>query len=541
MARKRRWVRRLAWALVIVVVLVVVLSVAAKYWIIPAVVKWQVRAQLADYWDGEASLADVEFNYSGLIHLGGFSLKDRSGREWLHVGSVTITLRDFPGTHPVLTGVEVRDVRAAGHVVDGKIAPPLKPFPEGESNIGEYIDLQNVSVKPVTITIAGEGREYVFDDVAFSLRQDSGRYAVSLTRRKEGKSEILDCSGTIDAKTLEANLNVVLKHKLDAAEVKDVLAALGQGDTITAECDLAVNLSARGNLNEPARIRPEGTIRVENGKASTPHGEAVRNLELAAILSGGDEISLKSETLRAEVCGGTIVGRFALAVSPNPGAPSVRYSAHLAANNVSVPQAAFVASGKKELTSGTLQASLQVHGEGTDLGGLRGEGIVFIANADLHVMELGRQLFRTAGADPDKIDGGNSVDSAFRMQGLRAIFDKLQVGNNIMALAVEKGGWVDASTQNVDLFVVAAPLGDILSKIPGVSLVSNLTKKLTGVRVRGNLNDPPEKLIRKEPVKDIAEGTMSFFRDLSAGGGKIGSGAANTLKGLFQALEKKGD
>ena len=77
MSNKQKWLRRLTKALLATILLLAVLLVAAKYWIIPAVVRWQIRAQLVKYWDGTAELDELEFNYFGPIYLRGLHLRLR--------------------------------------------------------------------------------------------------------------------------------------------------------------------------------------------------------------------------------------------------------------------------------------------------------------------------------------------------------------------------------------------------------------------------------------------------------------------------------
>ena len=65
----------------------------------------------------------------------------------------------------------------------------------------------------------------------------------------------------------------------------------------------------------------------------------------------------------------------------------------------------------------------------------------------------------------------------------------------------------------------------------------NLQDKLTRLRIRGHWSDPAGKLIKKEPVKDVKEGTVGFLRDVIKSGGELSQQAGNTLRALFDAFK----
>ena len=80
---------------------------------------------------------------------------------------------------------------------------------------------------------------------------------------------------------------------------------------------------------------------------------------------------------------------------------------------------------------------------------------------------------------------------------------------------------------------------DILN-LPIVNILSepfrNLRNKLIRLRVRGDWSAPPGTLVTKQPVGDLAEGTVGFFKDVAKSGGKLGTGALKTVDDVFRAL-----
>ena len=81
----------------------------------------------------------------------------------------------------------------------------------------------------------------------------------------------------------------------------------------------------------------------------------------------------------------------------------------------------------------------------------------------------------------------------------------------------------------------------LLEKIPFASIITSPKDKLTRIRVKGNLSDPPNKLIKKQPFRDVAAGTMSFIKEVVSTGGGLSKTAADSTHGLFESLAGKKD
>ena len=107
------------------------------------------------------------------------------------------------------------------------------------------------------------------------------------------------------------------------------------------------------------------------------------------------------------------------------------------------------------------------------------------------------------------------------------------------AIVVEPGGIVDLKKNSIDIYVVAVPvraLRGLLEKIPFMSIITTPTDKLTRIRVEGNLSDPPNKLIKKQPFRDVAAGTVSFFKEVLKTGGDLSKTTADSTHSLFESL-----
>ena len=445
MAKKFCWLRRLFKVMVVLAVLLAAGCVAGKYWLIPAAVRWQLRKQLPKYWHGEGTVDEIEFSFFGPIHLRGLSLRDDDGRQWLHVGSVTLTLRDFPGLHPVLTGVEVQDVVVRGHVAGGRLVVPLKPLPDERPDIDKYVSLRNVSVKPITVALVDDrGNAIAWEDIEFKLLgplpAKHPHYTFSLSRKKKDEDQTLVCDGVTFVATSKSRANLAVSHRLDAEQIEGIRAILSPADS-----------AGRGGA-------------------------------LADVL-------------------GELV--------------------------------------KPKVVAGLLEGALRVQAAGTDPNTLRGRGQLRLTN--IRVKRGFGWVARLLAAEG--IDLGNqvrSLEAAFHVRGTRIVFDALNVRNDVGSLSVEAGGWIDlspAAKRQVDLYVVAVANDDvknILSKIPVAKWGVLAADKLTRVRVSGRWDDPPGKLIRREPIRDLAEGTLEVLRGIAGTGSDVREGAVRTIGELLK-------
>lgn len=435
---------RARWLLRAVLVLMaggVLLAVAGPVWIVPAVVRWQLRRSLPDYWVGRATIETIDFSWFGPTYLRGVSLVDDRGRLWARVGKVRLTLRGLGGVNPVLTDVVVDGVDLRAHFVDGVCRVPLKPWPKKASRLREYVDIQSVVVQNISVGIVSEtGLERVW-------------------RGFHGRLE-------------------------------------RQGETYRARL-----------LHTPA------------GAAASPRGPG----------PGG-------------------VGGNLLAVFGPDG--TLRYSGEVVVDRVDLPALAGILPGLKGLRAGTLSARCRLVGNKVGLAGLRTVGVARVDDIDMARSGPTDALLAAMGVDVGKLAGRTGVEAVFHSAGTVVTIDAGRLANRLSAIVAEPGGTIDLRTKHLDLYLVVAPvsaLRDLLGAVPipllgqVLGAAGTAADKLSRVHLLGKWTDPPERLVRKEPVKDIEAGTLAIFKGILDGGGQFGRGLADSVGALLKALggEKK--
>ena len=128
------------------------------------------------------------------------------------------------------------------------------------------------------------------------------------------------------------------------------------------------------------------------------------------------------------------------------------------------------------------------------------------------------------------------VEAAFTMKGRVVTLSQARLANAVAAVDIEPGGQVDIGKHSLDLYAIVAPIkqvSDLLASIPFMSLVVKLKDRLTRVHIRGDWNAPPARLISKESLQDIAEGTVDFIRGAASSGGRLGKSIYKTFSDRF--------
>ena len=122
----------------------------------------------------------------------------------------------------------------------------------------------------------------------------------------------------------------------------------------------------------------------------------------------------------------------------------------------------------------------------------------------------------------------------FHNKTTSVILDQAMVSNRLSLVRALKGGKIDFSSKNLDMYVVVLPfkeIDDIFTGIPIVNIFSKLTQKITRLRIRGKWTDPHHKLITKEPLGDVNESAFLIFTEILQKEGRIKDESFESLVG----------
>jgi len=439
MSRKRHRLKRLCRILVVLSVLLFCLAAAGEFWIVPAVVRSFVRANLPDYWSGGVEIEEIQFSYTGPTYIRRIDLRDAAGRLWGRAGVVKLTLRDWPGVHPVLEKIEIEQLELRAHFIDGKCKPPFRQPPEEPSRLKEYVDLQAVCIR-------------------------------------------------------EGSLMLIRHEGVDAA-----------------------------------------------------HGTRLLNNLSLNILPAGDRLEI--DNLTASFCEGRMEGSLR---AGGLGGRQIRYAGKVDLRKISMPALLEAFPAKSSISKGSLTADFRFAGRGKNLEGLRARGNIFVDDAVLEGLPVISHLFvyvLTGRADPGRVCDAVAL---LRIKGPLVTIEDARIVHPLSAFDFERGGTINLKTGRLDMYVVAVGF-DQLQELLGIlripmpatlrvltGLTQRVFEKLIRLHIKGHWSEPPEKLIRKEPLKDIQEGTVEFLRDALTGRGQFSQDVLKRFGRLFEAMKGNG-
>ena len=551
-----RWFVRICIAVVVTAALMLV---AVKFWIAPAIIRMEVAAAVNDYWDGWVDIDEVRFNYSAPIVLRGLSLHDRANRKWLNIGTVELTLRDWPGLAPVLTKVKVYGLRGTAHFIDGKLDLPTKPPPEREKrDISKYIDLQEVLLSDVSIDLADElGNSY--QPAALKLRFDrAGEKLIASVEpmvASPGWAAPLQDS-SIDLASSEFVASLKIDHQMSEDDMRTILKIVRAPRVETAAGGLAVDVKLTGQLDEPNSIAANGTIALSDWQLSTAHSRLVENFNANLQIKTASEISISSNDLRADVCEGSLSGEFAVALQPGPTGRDLKYEGKAQLADVSMQMLNRALTGQMDMQTGLLSGSGKFSGDSGEFEAMQvTDGQILATNVDLAganpLARLFQSVFKLANINLRRSVGANNIGTKFTIGGAIAKFDSGRASNSIWAIDLERGGKVNLSSINshegllpkhLDLRLVVIPVA-MIDEMFDVVLppVTDLAKKLSSVHVTGPWGKPT---ISKETIKDLEEGTIELIHTILLSRGRLGpniTGTVDTILNILKDIRKSSE
>lgn len=509
---ERRLIKYLARSLRAIAGLIILIAIIAHFWLVPAKFRREVKRSLMKFWDGEVNIEDIEVNYRGPIYLGRVSFFDGAGRECLNTGKVKLVFAEWPGTHPVLTEVEIDRLNLQIPFADRKITLPLVYHFGRTPRPRKKADIRKLIIKDAKVAVADtHGSETLHENLQLLVIKDANSYGFSLVRDDSAPSESLSANGWINSKTLEAELAFKIAHTVKSPEMALVFAALNV-PAISADGKLAADLTMSGCLKQPATLQPKGTIKLDEWTVAKNDKTIVRNLTTQVNAKDGQFLF---ENLTAVVFNGSAIGSFY--IESRQDGPAI-FSGNILTWKMDFAELSSVIGGPgRKATRGSASFCYNFTGEGTDLQKLVGRGHIFLDDADITVIPVIPHLFRVVGLPQFDPTAMSDAGCTFTTAGPVVTFESAHVDNFFAAVKAEPGGTINLQTKQIDMYVVALALKHIdavISRIPVVNIFANFKNRLLRFHIRGPWSEAPAKLIIKEPIKDIEKATVGFFQDV---------------------------
>jgi len=465
------------------------------------------------------------------VWLENFTIADANGLSWFSANTSELTLRDWPGLHPALTAIDIEGLGVKAYLENGKPRFPVE-FSGGESGglQSDCLALEKLSIRDASVGVVNERESMLtFDRLLLESAEQKGFYNILVTRDEPNERSKISVTGLVNPSSSEAKLSLQVEHVAKKRETALLFGAINM-PAFSAHGKLTADLSITGYLNEPAGLRPQGTIQFDDWVVVRADQVLVENLATVAKIDGQ---RLSTENLSAAFCRGSLQGSFYAERKPDR---RITLGGRLLALQASFPELTSVLAGPaKKAKTGTVTLRYDFVADANDLGRLQGEGLIVLDDADITVLPVVPHIFAAVGLknlDPLRM---SDAEAAFAMSGPVVTIKSAHIANRLAAIEAEPGGTVNLRTKRIDGHAVVAPLGQIgmiVKRIPVVQIVANLKDRLTRLRVKGNWSDPPAKLITKEPIRDIKDATVGFLRDVAKTGGQFSQGMLQGL-GVF--------
>jgi hypothetical protein len=471
------------------------------------------------------------------LHVKNLTASDSAGQPWLGADVVNLTLSRWPGLRPVLTEIETEQLGLRASFTKAKLVIPLKATANKTAGLKRsYLDIQKIAMRNTSVTVVDDNDLKVhLDNLLIEAVRKEGIYDILVSRKvPEGSSTIL-IKGTVNPVTLVAQLSVRAEHTVKKSETDALLALLNVPLGFQAEGRSTANMQVAGDIRNLASYTPDGMIVLKDWAISVNNGSLAEQVNILARLANR---RIDVESFTGISCNGQINGNSYVEIkSQEP----VQFGGRLSGTGVNLAELTNVLATSKRMSAGTASFQYNFTSSGKELKDLQAQGLIFMDDADFRVVPVIPHIFRAVGLrnyDPLRISDATAI---FSMNGPTATIKRARLSNPFGAIEAEPNGTINLQTGDMDFYVVAAPLNEIhfvLRRIPIVNLFVNLKDKLSRLHVKGNWLTPPNKLIVKEPLKDIKEGTIDFLRGVVETGGQFTKAMRDTSRAIFANSQK---
>ncbi len=474
------------------------------------------------------------------IYLENLIVKDPNNLKWLDIKTSQLTLGNWPGIKPVLTAINIDGLELVAYLVDSKLKIPFKFSSNKTAEIkNNYINLEKINVQNASVSIAQRPESKIvceYLSMQSAENEDFYNIELMLSKPREPEPSIMFIRGFINPANWQASLSFDIDHDMTKQESAVFFAALGTPD-VTSEGKLIADVTVNGHLNEPLGLQSIGKIEFDNWNVFVNDMILANELFTTAKLEGPN---INFEEISANVYNGPVIGSVYIETEQNQ---VTEINGRFSGENISFTELTSLLSGRdKKAAKGLLSFNYNFGSKGNNLKSLNADGQILLNDADITVIPVIPYIFSALGLsklDPVKL---SDAECTFNMTGTLVKIKSAHIANPFAAIEIEPGGTIDLQTGQLDMYVITVPLRqlyDLVRKAPVADIIFNLREKLVRFYIRGHWSSPPAKLFTKTPIKDIKEGTIGFFQDVTRNGGNFGQEMIKGFKALLSIGQKE--
>ncbi|MFB0525314.1 MAG: hypothetical protein ACETVZ_07210, partial [Phycisphaerae bacterium] len=315
-----------------------------------------------------------------------------------------------------------------------------------------------------------------------------------------------------------------------------ILAALNAPEYLQTRGKLTADLKITGCLRKLNGLQATGAVKLDDWIILARDRVVTDSLSMMVKVQGRH---LGFEDLKADFCRGHIKGSFYADLKPNE---PVEFGGQILAQKVALEELTAALRKTKKVTKGIITLDYSFDNTGKDLKNMRGVGQIFLDDTDISAFPVIPHMFRAIGLPNYNPLQMSDAAAIFTMSGPTVQIVRARLANRFGALEAEPEGTINMQTGHIDIYVVAVPLESVqavLKRLPVVNLFMNLRDKLTRLHIKGHWTDPPGKIVTKEPLKDIKEGTINFLKEAANNSGQFGQAILQRFRDVFKSILNK--
>ncbi len=511
--------------LVMLVVAIVVLLVAGKFWIAPALIESRMQQRVSSLLNGDVRVENTRLGYDGRVTAGALSVEDAQGRPRLRLTDLRLDLDGITDLNPRLSTVTIGAAEIDLHPDQGPLLKESRPPSKGD------VSLESLEIRSVHLRMHTEDQTVAWIDGA---RLDATRagalYEVALEPDANSPEEFVRVAGTVNPRADELDLEARMDRTLDANQASVLLQWAGLPSRLAGNGRLDVNVRVGGNYANLVDLKTNGHVNLTDATFSY-HG--------APLLSGLRFLCDVNDTLcRAQIDSrlleGTLNGTFTL---EHEGLTMGRCQLDLQGDQVDLSRLASNMPDWDSFTKGVASGRYRGTFHRLKVADVNGTGALHVKGMDVHLAPVISQILEVVDVtDTDPLSASDAMVQ-FDNQGPALTIRDGSVASSVTAIKIERGGRVNLKERYVDLYAIWVPLKrveSLLSKLPFSELLTDLKDRLIRVRVEGTWDQSASKLVSKEPLEDVSEAIGSFVQDVAKAGGHLPQEMFDAFTSMFE-------
>lgn len=523
--------RKGKWILVWVGVLGITTAGAELYWKSASdCFCRQVTRHLQGIWGGSVVPEHARYSPFGPLRIGSISFYDSSGHLWIRADQVVLLLDGWPVLGSRLREIQVQNLRGS------LVLDPDHPMPldtQWLSRAGENPDFR-IRVDDCSVDfIDPNGLRVSYRDLAWNLNPVGDQLQILFIQNPSGSSDFVYAEVLADLSNKRISGRIDISHAVAPAELQWIRSILQLPRPFVAEGRLHTELEFAGTGPDFDDIRFDGLLSVSDGRLFDTSGSVVLDGLQASAQFRDNWISVDSASGR--ISDGTLSANLMgtwnrFGIEDLTGQLKVQ-EADMSRCESWLPKNIPLARGTADLEYVFFRIPSSQP--------IAGYGRLRLSDADLMRLPVIPDLFSPLGLPPSEPMILSDGLLEFTHSGPVLQISQARIFNSVAALIAESGGTIRLDNGNLDLFVIGVPiqvLEDLLSKIPLIRIFNRATNKLVRLHVLGNWSDPPDRLIRQEPLENLQDSVKGLLEDLSRGGTDLADKVRQAGRSLWKDL-----